>query len=180
MFLHKIIQKYKSLLAHSIPSLIAIIISGVIDVEIFLHDPFDPIIKKWFTDHQVQETMRRVSWSFLQIFPAFIFGFISDHHRRRKMLIFSQILGVLGGIFLWIFKFETWVVFFIGITFNPLSVARATMLDNYPKISALKVIAVTYIAKNISWILISLYAEVSFDKIITFLLPIDLFRNSLN
>ncbi len=172
MFLHKIIQKYKNLLAHVIPSLIAIIISGIIDVEIFLHDPFDTIIKEWFADHQTQETMRRIGWSFLQIFPAFIFGFISDHNYRRKMLILSQILGVLGGAFLWIFKFEAWVIFFIGLTFNPLSVARAAMLDNYPKISALKVIAVTYIAKNIAWVLINLYSEVSFENVISYLLPV--------
>jgi MFS family permease len=172
MLLHRTIQKYKNLLTHAIPSLIAIIISGIVDVEIFLHNPFDAAVKEWFVDHQTQETMKRIGWSFLQIFPAFIFGFISDHYHRRKMLILSQLLGVLGGVFLWIFKFETWVIFFIGLTFNPLSVARAAMLDNYPKISALKVIAVTYIAKNIAWVLMSLYSDISFERALYYLLPV--------
>lgn len=115
-----IFYSYKDFLSRLIP-LIAILISGIIDVEIFLSHPFDDLIKDLFQEKSTQEMMKRISWSLLQIFPAFIFGFFSDRYQRRITLFVSQILGVVGGILLWFFKFNSWIFFFLGLAFNPLS-----------------------------------------------------------
>lgn len=163
---------YQDLFKHAIPCIIAILISGIIDVEVSLNHPLGGIIDTLISEPSLQLTIKRISWYFIQLIPAFIFGILSDHHLRKKTLIYSQIFGVVGSIFLLFYKFDFWIVLFLGLTFNPVSVARAALLDNYQNLSALKVIAITFMAKNLSWLFISVFSKVSFETVLLFVLPV--------
>lgn len=168
----KIFSFYKDLISHAVSCLILIAISGVVDVEVSLHHPLGGFLSRLVQNPDTQLMIKRITWSCLQIIPAFIFGIISDHHLRKKVLIYTQIFGVLGSFLLLFFQFEFWVFLFIGLTCNPLSVARAAMLDNYPKLSALKIIAVTFMVKNAAWMFIDFFEAIPLLSVIMWILPI--------
>lgn len=124
----------------AIPSLIAISILELINIEANYAGTN-------FNNNQLYTIL-----NFLQLIPAFTFAYISDKHFRKKALIVSQILGFLGISILFIFGIKFWVLIGIAITFNPIPVARAALLDNFSHQSSLKIVAITFLAQYFPWI----------------------------
>lgn len=127
------------ILLQAIPSLIAIGLLETVNIQVYQHG----IVAK--------SQLFLLGWLILQMIPGFVFGYISDRHFRKKALVISQLLGFVGGTLLAIFGFETWILVLISLTFNPMPVARAAFLDNFPKHSMLQIISITLLAQYIPW-----------------------------
>lgn len=167
----KIDKQRQHLFYLSIPALLAILISGVIDVQIISNHPFEEVIGNLITNENLSVIVRRVVWNLLQLLPAFLFGSLSDTHLRKDYLVYVQIFGVLFGIAFLVIGFKSWIVFLFALTYNPLSVARAALLDNYKKVTAVEIISITYIFKLIPWVFIVPLTSVSIQTIFYFLVP---------
>ncbi len=138
----------------SIPSLIAIALIELVNAEIYLYGPVS------------DGSTMFILWNILQIIPAFVFGYISDRNYRKQMLVISQALGFFGGIVLFMVGAKTWVLILIAMTFNPLPIARAALLDNFPQFSTLKLVAVTFLAQNLPWVFFKQLSYFSMDSLV--------------
>lgn len=147
-----------NIIAHAIPSLLAIAILDVVNVQVFLHGPVS------------KSGAMLIAWLTLQLFPALIFAYLSDRYSRKKILIFSQLLGLCGGIILSLYGFEIWVLVLVGLTFNPQPVARAALLDNFPNYSRLKLIAITFLAQYSPWAFFSFLSHIEYTVVVHWLL----------
>jgi len=152
----KSIKTIHKMIALAIPSLIAIILLELINAQIYYYGPFG------------EKEHLFTCWNLLQLVPAFLFGYISDRHYRKKALVVSQILGLVGGIILYTFGIKTWVLIFIALTFNPLPVARAALLDNFPQYPALKLVAITFLAQNLPWAFFNQIGRFSLNSLVVF------------
>lgn len=148
------LKKYSEIILHSFPSLIAIILVEVVNVQVYLHGPVSQ--SQWLL----------LGWLVLQMIPGFVFGYISDRYFRKFVLIVSQILGLIGGALLAIYGYENWVLILIGLTFNPMPVARAAFLDNFPQYSALKLVAITFLAQYLPWAFFTYLSKINYQTII--------------
>lgn len=89
---------------------------------------------------------------FIYIIPAVFFAYISDKNYRKEVLLISHGLGLIACVFLYVFGLRFWTFCIFSIIFNPISVARAALLDNFPKSSPLKLMAFTFAIQNLTWI----------------------------
>jgi MFS family permease len=153
-------QKYKDIIFHAIPSLVAISLVEIVNVQVYLHGPVS------------KGVAMLVIWLTLQMIPGFLFGYISDRYYRKKMLVVSQALGVLAGLFLYIFGYEIWVLVLIALTFNPMPVARAAFLDNYPQHSTLRLVAITFLAQYLPWAFYNYIGQFHYQKVILWTLVV--------
>jgi MFS family permease len=145
-------------LSLAIPTLMAITLAELVNAEIYLHGPVK------------EGTSMFIGWNILQTIPAFLFGYISDRNYRKQALIASQALGVVGGSILYFFGAQLWVLILIALLFNPMSVARAALLDNFPHYSTLKLVAVTFIAQYFPWLFFNQIQKIMFGQLILFTL----------
>lgn len=155
------VKKYKNVVCLAIPSLIAIIIAEIVNIQVFISGP---LAKKG-------EVMLFL-WITLQMIPGFIFGYLSDLNFRKATLIVCQLLGLAGGLILWIFGFELWVLVLIALTFNPLPVARAAFLDHFPQHSTVKLVALTFVAQYLPWAFYAYIAKLHYQTTVAFVLYI--------
>lgn len=144
---------------HTIPLLLTIIIMELITIEISLA----PIYKT---------TAYHIIWLFLQLVPGFALAYLSDRNKRKKILIISQCLGIIGIILLAKFGFNPWVLAFVAITFNPTPIARAAFIDNYPQHSILKLISITFLAQWIPWTFINYIPKIDYTIVLYILLAV--------
>lgn len=151
-------SRFNRLVLHSIPSLIAISLLELVNVQVYLHGPVS------------KNSLLLLGWLVLQMIPGFFFGYISDRHIRRKILIIAQALGLIGGTILLIFGFELWVLAFIALTFNPMPVARAAFIDNFPEHSLVKLLAFTFLAQYIPWLFFDYIAQFDYRHFVVFIL----------
>ncbi len=155
----KTLGKYKDVARVAIPALLAISIVEVVNIQMYLSAPLAQggalVLFLWVT---------------LQMIPGFLFGYISDKHFRKATLIICQILGLVGGLILWVFGFETWVFILIALTFNPIPVARAALLDHFPKHSTVKLVSITFFAQYFPWVMYSYIAGIEFSSVLKFVL----------
>lgn len=144
------------IISSAIPALIAIALLELVNAEIYYFGPF-AVKKHLFT-----------AWNLLQLVPAFVFGYISDKYYRKKTLIVSQMLGLIGGAVLYVFGMQPWVLIFVALTFNPMPVARAALLDNFPQYSTLKLVAITLIAQSLPWVFFKQIGLFNLNTLIVF------------
>lgn len=90
---------------------------------------------------------------FIYIIPAIFFAYISDKNYRKEALLISHGLGLVACTFLYVYGLEFWTFCIFSLIFNPISVARAALLDNFPKSSPLKLMAFTFAIQNLTWII---------------------------
>lgn len=159
------IQKYKSIIHLAIPSLIAISTVEIVNIQVYLSNPISQ-----------GGAFMLFLWISLQMIPGFFFGYISDHNYRKPTLIICQLLGVVGGLILLTFGFEFWVLILIALTFNPLPVARAALLDHFPQYSTVKLVAITYIAQYFPWMFFAFFSKLPNNSVVLYILGI-LFLN---
>lgn len=131
----------------SVPTIIAIIISELIILQIYLY-------KNLETDRFL------VLWRIAQLIPVFIFAYISDRQYRKGALVISHLLGLCVGSILWLLGQPFWALILAGLIFNPISVARAALLDNFPQYSSVKLVSITYFALYIPWIFYDRLAKI--------------------
>lgn len=148
------LQKYQGIILHAVPSLIAISLLETVNIQVYLHGPIS------------QGPLLLLAWLTLQMIPGFVFGYISDQYYRKMTLIISQALGLIGGIVLAIYGFEIWVLVLIALTFNPMPVARAAFLDNFPQHSTMKLISITLIAQYLPWAFYDYLAKFHYQTIV--------------
>jgi hypothetical protein len=156
----------------SIPALLAILISGIIDVQILANHPLSSLIGDVIKNPVAADVIRRLLWNILQLIPAYLFGSLSDTYLRRDYLIYVQIFGVIFGLVFLIIGFKSWVIFLFAMTYNPLSVARAALLDNYKKVTSIEIISTTYIFKYLPWVFIVPLTRYPIQSVFYFLVPI--------
>ncbi len=154
----------KGILQQAIPSLIAIALVETVNIQVYQHG----IVAK--------SQIFLLGWLILQMIPGFVFGYISDRHYRKKALVISQLLGLVGGALLMFYGFETWVLVLISLTFNPMPVARAAFLDNFPKHSMLQIISVTLLAQYIPWSFFDYLNQFQYESVVLCILSV-LFLN---
>ena len=128
----------RDLIIHLIPAILSISLFEIIAIEVYLNTPIYDSKIKFFL------------WRSAQAVGGFILGWLSDKFCRKKILVITQVLGVLILPFLWQ-NFAVFPLFLIGFLFNPSPVARAALIDNFPKESKAKLISITYIAQFIPW-----------------------------
>lgn len=133
------LSNYAGIIRLAIPSLISIILVELVSIEFYLNGPVK------------ENSSYLVLWITLQLIPGFFFGYISDLNFRKATLVICQLLGIVGGLILSLFGFELWVLVLIGLTFNPLPIARAALLDHFPHHSTVKLVAITFLAQYIPW-----------------------------
>ncbi len=154
----KAFKRHHRIISHALPSLFAISIAELVNIEVFFFGPISHKAPLLF------------GWQLLQFFAAFTYGYISDFNLRKKTLVVSQIIGFAGGVTLLTVGFNVWVVILIALTFNPQAVARAALLDNYKQYSSLKIIAVTFIAQWIPWAFFAHISKVPYQKMVFWIL----------
>ncbi len=150
--------KYKHLISLSIPALIAIIAVESVNVIMFAHGP-------------LSENINFLPiWLILQALSGFVFAYISDKHFRKQTLIATQILGVLGGGVLYFIGMDKWAIVLIALIFNPLPVARAALLDNFPRISSLRLIGITFLAQFFPWFFFRVISSFEYQNVLLIIL----------
>lgn len=122
----------------SIPSGIAILCQNVIVVVLMLYGPL-----------RSGSFWALCAWLISDTASGFFFGKISDHRKRKLILVGFQISGVIAGFILLYFDLTILVMCIIGLIFNPTPVCRAAFLDNFPNISPLRVLGTTYLISYI-------------------------------
>lgn len=151
-------QTQRFLFLHSVPSLVAISLLELVNIQVYIHGPVGGSATILFT------------WLLVQMIPGLLFGYISDRHYRKLALIVSQALGLVGGSVLAIYGFELWVLYLIAAVFNPMPVARAAFLDNFPNVSTMKLIAITFFAQYIPWSFYNLFTHYSYQVVVSWIL----------
>lgn len=93
-----------------------------------------------------------VGWIVVQAIGNVIIGYLSDHYCRKRVLMWTQFLGIVGFIFALIDpKNFIPALIFLGLFYNPLGVARASLVDNLPHVSKVKLISASFIAEFLPW-----------------------------
>lgn len=92
-----------------------------------------------------------LGWILLQGIMGIVYAKISDGNKRKLILVLVQMLGVPICMSLYFFGHSEFIPMMLVAAFNPLSVAKATMLDNFPKKPPLKIIALTYFLQFLPW-----------------------------
>lgn len=118
----------------AIPSSIAMLCQSIIVVIILIHGPL-----------QSGSFKVLLLWLICETASGFIFGKISDLKKRKLILMLFQITGVIAGFVLLYFDLTILIMSLIALFFNPTPVCRAAFLDNFPKISPLRVLGATYL-----------------------------------
>lgn len=139
----------------SIPAVVAIFISELITLIVYLFKP--PETDNFFA-----------LWRALQLIPVFIFAYISDRQYRKGALVISHILGLILGVAVYLLGFPFWALIVVSLAFSPIPVARAALLDNFPQYSSVKLVAITYFAMYIPWMFFYQFSFVSLNKLIIF------------
>ncbi len=149
----------KNIFSSSLPSILAILSVETMNVLMFRFSPINSNI------------ILLVVWLLLQTAAGFIFAYFSDKHYRKRILILSQILGVIAGSILYFFNLDFWVIGLIAC-FNPLPVARAALLDNFPKVSSLRILGFTFIAQYFPWFLFKYITKFPYQNVVLVVLAI--------
>ena len=156
-----ILSNFRQTLAiasHGLPPLLAIVITETVNVEMTAFTPFGH-----------GEYINFV-WQILQGLVGWVFGWFSDKHWRKNILIGAQLLGVFGGSMLIFFGFNPFVMLLVGLTFAPLPVSRAALMDAYPAQSMVKIMAITFFAQWLPWAFYSYLTKIPYVNVMYFVL----------
>lgn len=133
-------RSFKDLIAHLIPAVIITFLFQVISIEIYHHNPL------------AQSKLNFFIWVVSQAFGSYLLGAASDKYCRKKMLFITQLLGVLALFLLMQLGCDDWrAILFTGLTFSPSAIAKAALIDNFPRESKVRVIGITFIALFTPW-----------------------------
>jgi len=91
-------------------------------------------------------------WIFSQAIGSFLLGILSDRYCRRKMLIISLSWGAAFLPIIYFLTKSNFVLLMFGLGFSPSPIARASLVDNFPSESKLKLMCLTFVAQFIPWV----------------------------
>jgi MFS family permease len=101
-----------------------------------------------------------ITWALCQGIGNILIGYLSDQNCRKKLLIFTQSCGLIGLLVHMSSPSFFWIsTVFLGLCFNPMGVARASLVDNAPYVSKVKLMALTFMIGAIPWSLYPLIAK---------------------
>lgn len=130
----------KDLIVHLIPAVIATFLFQVISIEIYHHNPL------------TESKMNFFIWVVSQAFGSYFLGSASDKFCRKKTLIVTQACGILAMFYLMWAGCSDWLaILFTGLTFSPSAIAKAALIDNFPRESKVRMIGITFIALFLPW-----------------------------
>lgn len=84
-------------------------------------------------------------YKILQAIGVLCFGYVSDRFCRRKTGLSTQFVALSASIGLLFFPKSILLILISGFFYNPLSILRASLLDNIPRMSKVQLIAWTFI-----------------------------------
>lgn len=87
------------------------------------------------------------SYRLLQAIGAIVFGFLSDRFCRRQIALLVQFVALFSSITLLFFPSNIFFIMLSGFFYNPLSIFRASLVDNIPHMSKVQLIAYSFIAQ---------------------------------
>jgi MFS family permease len=85
----------------------------------------------------------------LQAIGMLITGFFSDLFSRRTVHFVIQLMGALLLAALLFDPTNLFIIILLSLLYNPMSLLRATLIDNLPHVSKVQLIALTFIMTNI-------------------------------
>lgn len=100
------------------------------------------------------------TYNILEACGAILIGFLSDKYCRRKMLLYTQVIGLVLLVLAFKTSFSFPLLLFLGFIYNPLPIVRAGLIDNIPHYSKVKLISFTFVFQFLPWCI--------YDKIINF------------
>lgn len=96
--------------------------------------------------------------SILQALGILVTGFFSDLFSRRRVHFVVQLLGLLLLGCMMINRDSVILLILLALLYNPISLLRATLMDNLPHIPKVQLMALVFIMLNLP---IGLYAELT-------------------
>lgn len=97
-------------------------------------------------------------WSIAQAIGGIAFGYLSDIYSRKLIVSLTQFFGCLCFLLFYVLGFNSLLVTALGFFFNPAPIIRATLIDNFSKLSKVKLVALTFLAQ---WGIWSIYFKVA-------------------
>ena len=156
-----------SFILHMLPGSISIIQVESLNVFMFTHSPIK------------SSNLYLLLWVLFQSGVGVIYAKISDKKHRKTVLVTVQIAGVFVCASLWSAG-DSWLIPLILVgAFNPLPVAKATLLDNFPQYSPLRIIALTYLFQYFPWSMFNYINSVNVSLFINFQIGILLVNSVL-
>ena len=106
--------------------------------------------------------------NFLQIFSAPIQGAISDHYCRKKSMVVSFVAIALSQCLFFGFKFYgsgmlLAGILVLGVLGNAEVIARALLLDKYPKYNRRGIISASFVVQMIPWAITAFLMRAGFS-----------------
>lgn len=133
-------QRLYDQIRHFIPAALATFLFQIVAIQIYHHNP----IKNSYINFFI--------WALCQLIGGYLWGLLSDNFCRKKILILTQLLGCIFLAFLLYTGYKNpFAIGATGLLFAPQPVAKAALIDNFPKLSKVRVIGVTFIALLLPW-----------------------------
>lgn len=151
--IHSFLITYKSIQS-LVPIILAIVLSSVISISVHTHNQFQSQRELFF------------AWGVINTIPGLLFSYVSDKGYRKEVLIWMQVAGLIGGVCLYLYGADIWVILALASTLNLVPIATAAIIDKLPHFSHSKLISVSYIAKYLPWVFYSLFKETSLPRIV--------------
>lgn len=86
-------------------------------------------------------------YDLLQSIGVILLGYLSDRFCRRRMALLVQIAGLILLSLIWIYPTNFWWILISGLFYNPLSILKAGLVDNFPKLSKVQLISLSFVAQ---------------------------------
>lgn len=98
-------------------------------------------------------------------------GFLSDRYSRKGCLLFTLFAGFSIVLSITYFGVTPWLILLLGLTFNPTPISRASIIDNFPHVSKVQLIVITFIAQFIPWCFFAFLSEIQHAAFTEIVLP---------
>ena len=130
------LQDILKIFKNGLPSLLAIALFEIVSIQIY-NLPNDGYIF--------------IGWILSLALSGLYLGFLSDYFSRKAAIFFTLISGFILLTTINFYGASFLLILLLGLTFNPIPIARASIIDNFPHMSKVQLIAVTFIAQFLPW-----------------------------
>jgi len=95
----------------------------------------------WISDSYITTDVFDIS----QALGALLLGSLSDRLCRRKTLLLSYLCGLILIYFVYQHPEYSYLLFALGLIYNPIPIVRAAMVDNMKSYSSIKLISISFV-----------------------------------
>lgn len=157
---NKQVLHHFSFLFYALPGAISILQVQALDVFMYTQSPIG------------DNLLLFLGWIFLQGLMGVIYAKISDGNKRKLVFVLVQMLGVPLCMTLYFFGHGNFIPIMLVAAFNPLSVAKAALLDNFPKQPPLRIIVLTYFLQYLPWAFYDIIGSINPQTFLIIQVPI--------